>query len=145
MAKLTPTLSGAALSNPLTTNPMIRIPRFIMSHYSMAIHCIITCPLARPLSRDKSWAEIGGGCGFFASGMHAMLHRFAKKKALNGQGLCRAISQNGRAGTFQCNYHCVCEFVECKPSNRRFYPPCYLTHMLLNRIKPIINAVRVNI
>ena len=65
------------------------------------------------------------------------------KKALSDQGLF--VDQNGRAGTFQCNYHCVCEFVECKPSNHRFYPPCYLTHMLLNRIKPIINAVRVNI
>lgn len=50
-----------------------------------------------------------------------------------------------RAGTFQCNCHCVCELVEYKPSNHKFYPPCYLTHTSLNRIKPIINAVRVNI
>lgn len=65
------------------------------------------------------------------------------KKALSHQGL--GVDQNGRAGTFQCNCHCVCELVECKPSKHCFHPSCYLTHMPINRIKPIINAVRVNI
>jgi len=56
-----------------------------------------------------------------------------------------AGDQNGRAGTLQCKYCCVCELVGCMASNNSFYPPCYLTHMPINRIKPIINAVRVNI
>ncbi|GJA10695.1 hypothetical protein KAM334_20060 [Aeromonas caviae] len=56
-----------------------------------------------------------------------------------------AGDQNGRAGTFQCKCRCVCELIECKASIHSFYPPCYLTHMPINRIKPIINAVRVNI
>lgn len=65
------------------------------------------------------------------------------KKALSHQGL--GVDQNGRAGTFQCNCCCVCELAEYKSSNHSIYPPCYLTHMSLNRIKPIINVVRVNI
>lgn len=65
------------------------------------------------------------------------------KKALSHQGL--GVDQNGRAGTFQCNCHCVCELVECKASNHSFYLLCYLTHMSLNRSKRIINAVCVNI
>ena len=65
------------------------------------------------------------------------------KKALSDQGLF--VDQKGRAGTLQCKYYCVCELVGCMASNDSFYPPCYLTHMPINRIKPIINAVRVNI
>ncbi|VFB09637.1 Uncharacterised protein [Aeromonas salmonicida] len=32
-----------------------------------------------------------------------------------------------------------------KPISHSFYPPCYLAYMSLNRIKPINNAVCVNI